>query len=431
MMKHKKYSIVMLLPIIAAVMTACSGDNLEADVVSGDHLAAGTVINVSGEASKDHVIPVEANCAWTVTTDVNWITITQPAAGRGSGSQNILFDVAASTIPTTQTGTITIKTGDGIERIVTVNQRPGAIVVLPSPASMFFIYEGGTQTLEVYSNSQWTATSSIDWLTINDGQSVNGEGDQQLTIRAKENTNSDAIIGAITLTDVDHKTDPVTVYVQVGGRTPKLQLTPANEVSAAGGIASFGVISNFYWQATVTSLSPTGEWNWTRFVDNDQLAMYGSPNSEPVDATMEFDPNPSLEERVVTIVVWTDSPIGNNVNQTIQIKQRGATMPVVYLPHTTNIKMDEATLTFSATSEALPITACGVLYAEDPHMVDQGSRAVGTLNGEEATVTIPNLHSGTTYYVKAFATTAVGTSYSETMSFTTRLTPGRDDNQTP
>ena len=159
--------------------------------------------------------------------------------------------------------------------------------------------------------------------------------------------------------------------------------------------------------------------------------MYGSPNSEPVDATMEFDPNPSLEERVVTIVVWTDSPIGNNVNQTIQIKQRGATMPVVYLPHTTNIKMDEATLTFSATSEALPITACGVLYAEDPHMVDQGSRAVGTLNGEEATVTIPNLHSGTTYYVKAFATTAVGTSYSETMSFTTRLTPGRGDNQTP
>ena len=431
MMKHKKYSIVMMLPIIAAVMTACSGDNLEADVVSGDHLAAGTVINVSGEASKDHVIPVEANCAWTVTTDVNWITITQPAAGRGSGSQNILFDVAASTIPTTQTGTITIKTGDGIERIVTVNQRPGAIVVVPSPASMFFIYEGGTQTLEVYSNSQWTATSSIDWLTINDGQSVNGEGDQQLTIRAKENTNSDAIIGAITLTDVDHKTDPVTVYVQVGGRTPKLQLTPANEVSAAGGIASFGVISNFYWQATVTSLSPAGEWNWTRFVDNDQLAMYGSPNSEPVDATMEFDPNPSLEERVVTIVVWTDSPIGNNVNQTIQIKQRGATMPVVYLPHTTNIKMDEATLTFSATSEALPITACGVLYAEDPHMVDQGSRAVGTLNGEEATVTIPNLHSGTTYYVKAFATTAVGTSYSETMSFTTRLTPGRDDNQTP
>ena len=431
MMKHKKYSIVMLLPIIAAVMTACSGDNLEADVVSGDHLAAGTVINVSGEASKDHVIPVEANCAWTVTTDVNWITITQPAAGRGSGSQNILFDVAASTIPTTQTGTITIKTGDGIERIVTVNQRPGAIVVVPSPASMFFIYEGGTQTLEVYSNSQWTATSSIDWLTINDGQSVNGEGDQQLTIRAKENTNSDAIIGAITLTDVDHKTDPVTVYVQVGGRTPKLQLTPANEVSAAGGIASFGVISNFYWQATVTSLSPEGEWNWTRFVDNDQLAMYGSPNSEPVDATMEFDPNPSLEERVVTIVVWTDSPIGNNVNQTIQIKQRGATMPVVYLPHTTNIKMNEATLTFSATSEALPITACGVLYAEDPHMVDQGSRAVGTLNGEEATVTIPNLHSGTTYYVKAFATTAVGTSYSETMSFTTRLTPGRGDNQTP
>ena len=431
MMKHKKYSIVMMLPIIAAVMTACSGDNLEAEVVSGDRLAAGTVINVSGEASKDHVIPVEANCAWTVTTDVNWITITQPAAGRGSGSQNILFDVAASTIPTTQTGTITIKTGDGIERIVTVNQRPGAIVVVPSPASMFFIYEGGNQTLEVASNSQWTATSSIEWLTINNGQSVNGEGNQQLTIHANENPNSDALIGAITLTDADHKAAPVTVYVQVGGRTPKLQLTPANEVSAAGGTATFGVISNFRWDATVTGLSPAGDWDWVRFVFNNQRQMIGDPSGMPVDVTMEFDPNPSQQERVVYVVVATASPLGGNVEKLIQITQRGATMPVVYLPHTTNIKMDEATLTFSATSEALPITACGVLYAEDPHMVDQGSRAVGTLNGEEATVTIPNLHSGTTYYVKAYATSAVGTTYSETMSFKTRLTPGRNDNPNP
>ena len=431
MMKHKKYSIVMMLPIIAAVMTACSGDNLEAEVVSGDRLAAGTVINVSGEASKDHVIPVEANCAWTVTSDVNWITITQPSAGRGSGSQSILFDVAASTVPTTQTGTITIKTGDGIERIVTVNQRPGAIVVVPSPASMFFIYEGGNQTLEVASNSQWTATSSIEWLTINNGQSVNGEGNQQLTIHANENPNSDALIGAITLTDADHKAAPVTVYVQVGGRTPKLQLTPANEVSAAGGTATFGVISNFRWDATVTGLSPAGDWDWVRFVFNNQRQMIGDPSGMPVDVTMEFDPNPSQQERVVYVVVATASPLGGNVEKLIQITQRGATMPVVYLPHTTNIKMDEATLTFSATSEALPITACGVLYAEDPHMVDQGSRAVGSLNGEEATVTIPNLHSGTAYYVKAYATSAAGTTYSETMSFKTRLTPGRNDNPNP
>lgn len=431
MMKHKKYSIVMMLPIIAAVMTACSGDNLEAEVVSGDRLAAGTVINVSGEASKDHVIPVEANCAWTVTTDVNWITITQPAAGRGSGSQNILFDVAASTVPTTQTGTITIKTGDGIERIVTVNQRPGAIVVVPSPASMFFTYEGGTQTLEVTSNSQWTATSSIEWLTINNGPSVSGEGNQQLTIHANENPNSDGIVGAITLTDVDHKAAPVTVYVEVGGRTPMLQITPPNEVDAAGGTATFGVISNFRWQATVTGLSPAGDWEWVHFVFNNQLSMIGDPNGVPVDVTMEFDPNPSLQERVANVFVTTISPLGGNVEKTIAITQRGATLPVVYLPQTTNIKMNEATLTFSTTSATLPITACGVLYAEDPNMVEQGTRVVGSLNGEEATVTIPNLHSGTTYYVKAYATSAAGTTYSETMSFKTRLTPGRNDNPNP
>lgn len=430
-MKRIINSILMMLPLMAAaILTSCSGDNLEAEYVSSARLASGTHIDVSGEASTGNVIPVEANCAWTVTTDVNWITITQPSAGRGNGSQSVVFDVAASTSPNSQTGTITIKTGDGIERIITVNQRPGTIVVIPSPASMFFTYEGGTQTLEVTSNSQWTATSSIEWLTINNEQKVSGEGIQQLTIHANENPNSDGIVGAITLTDVDHKATPVTVYVEVGGRTPRLLITPPNDVDAAGGTSTFGVVSNFRWDATVTGLSPAGDWDWVRFVFNNQRQIIGDPNSMPVDATMEFDPNPSTQERVVYVTVSTASPLGGNVTQLVKITQRGATLPVVYLPQVTNVGMNEATLTFSATSNDLPITECGLLYSSDPE-VTLGSRVVGTLTGEEATATLSNLQSGTIYYVRAYAKNAAGTSYSETMTFKTRLTPGRNDNPNP
>ena len=113
-MKRIVYSILMMLPLVTAILTSCSGDNLEAEIVSSDRLAAGTRIDVSGEASTGYVIPVEANCSWTVTTDVNWITITQPSAGRGNGSESVVFDVAASTSPAIQTGTMTIKTGSGI-----------------------------------------------------------------------------------------------------------------------------------------------------------------------------------------------------------------------------------------------------------------------------------------------------------------------------
>jgi len=431
-MKKRIYSIwMMLLPIIAAIMTSCSGDNLEAEVVSSDRLAAGTRMDVSGEASTDNVIPVEANCSWTVTTDANWITIKQPSAGRGNGSQSIVFDIAASTLPTTQTGTITIKTGSGIERIVTINQRPGTIVLIPSPASLFFTYEGGNQTLEITSNSQWTATSSVDWLTINDGKSVEGVGNQSLTIHAQQNTNSDAVVGAITLIDADHKVAPVTIHVEVGGRTPMLVVTPANEVEAAGGIATFGVKSNFNWEATVTTLTPAGNGQWALFTPNNVSYYNGTPSSVPVDVTVNLEPNPSLQERMVSITVVTQSPMGGNVQQTVEIMQRGATLPVVYLPHTTNIAMSEATLTFSATSESLPITECGLLYSIEPEQVMQGVRVAGTLNGEEATATMTNLQSGTTYYVRAYATSVAGTSYSEIMSFRTRLTPGRDDNPNP
>ena len=429
-MERKTLNIFMMLLMAAAILTSCSGDNLEAEYVSSDRLASGTRIDVSGEASTGNVIPVEANCAWTVTTDVSWITITQPSAGRGNGSQSVVFDVAASTSPNTQTGTITIKTGDGIERIITVNQRPGTIVVIPSPTSLFFTYEGGSQTLEITSNSQWTATSSVDWLTINDAKSVEGTENQTLTIRAQQNSNADAVIGAITLTDVDHKAAPVTIYAEVGGKTPMLAITPANEVGAEGGTATFGVLSNFYWRAVVMDLTPAGDWAWTSFASNDQLSVEGNPGSVPVDVMMNIDPNPTLQERFINITVWTLSSIGDNVNQSLVIRQRGATLPVVYLPHTTNVGMNEATLTFSATSSSLPITECGLLYSVDPE-VTLGSRIVGTLTGEEAIATLPNLQSGTTYYVKAYATSAAGTSYSETMSFKTRLTPGRNDNPTP
>lgn len=429
MMKCKLYHIMMLLPIIAAVMISCSGDNLEAEVVSSDRLAAGTRMDVSGEASTDNVIPVEANCSWTVTTDVNWITITQPAAGRGNGSQSVVFDVAASTSPSIQTGTITIKTGSGIERVVTVNQRPGTIVILPSPASLFFTCEGGDQTLLVTGNSQWTATSSHDWLKINNEKAVDMEGTQRLTIHADPSSLSDAIVGSIILTDKDNKIAPVNVKVEVGGRIPMLVVTPANEVDAAGGTATFGVKSNFNWEATVTALNPAGNGKWALF-PNQSLQYNGAPSGEPVDVELTLEPNPSFEERLVTITVVTQSSIGGNVQQTVEIIQRGASLPVVYLPHTTKVAMNEATLTFSSTS-ILPITDCGLLYSIDPGQVAQGSRVVGAIDGEEATATMTNLSAGTTYYVCAYATSAVGTSYSEIMSFKTRQTPGRGDNQTP
>lgn len=429
MMKCKLYHIMMLQPIIAAVMISCSGDNLEAEVVSSDRLAAGTCMDVSGEASTDYVIPVEANCSWTVTTDVNWITITQPAAGRGNGSQSVVFDVAASTSPSIQTGTITIKTGSGIERIVTVNQRPGTIVILPSPASLFFTCEGGDQTLLITGNSQWTATSSHDWLKIDNAKTMDGEGVQRLTIHADPNNLNDAIVGSIILTDKDNKIAPVTVKVEVGGRIPLLVVTPANEVDAAGGIAVFGVKSNFNWEAIVTALNPAGNAKWALF-PNGSLQFSGAPSGEPVDVELTLEPNPSFQERLVTITVVTQSSIGGNVQQTVEIIQRGASLPVVYLPHTTKVAMNEATLTFSSTS-ILPITDCGLLYSIDPGQVAQGSRVVGTIDGEEVTVTMTNLSAGTTYYVCAYATSAVGTSYSEIMSFKTRQTPGRGDNQTP
>ena len=106
-------------------------------------------------------------------------------------------------------------------------------------------------------------------------------------------------------------------------------------------------------------------------------------------------------------------------------------LPVVYMPYAASVGMTEATLAFSATSSTFAITRAGIIYSTSPENVMAGTRIEGSINGENVTTTLPALKPGTTYYAVGYAASDVGEVYSEVMSFTTRLTPGRDANPTP
>lgn len=414
------------------LFSACSGDNLDAEIISTDLLSAGTVVDVSGDASTDNAISVDANCTWRVTSDASWIKIVKPNAGMGSGSQNLTFDVEASSLSTGRTGHLTITTSGNVKRIVTVTQRAGNIRLQASSVSLYESYTGGDQIVEVSSNSQWTATSSVSWITINNQQSVTMDGDQSLAIHLNTNNNPEGMGGTITITDVDHKVEPVTINVEIGGRTPTLVVTPANDVEAMGGISTFAVESNFTWTASIDEWQPASTTQWALFAGNEPI-ISGSANSGGQQVTVEIDPNPTLTERTVRIVVRTTSDMGsNNKTSQLTIHQAAATLPVVYTPSTTSVGMNEVSLAFVTTSTTFPVSECGILYSTDESAVRSGVRVAGELNGQDAVTTLSNLQSGTTYYACAYSLNAVGTIvYSNVISFRTRLTPGRDGNPVP
>lgn len=421
------YSITCLLMTLAiGFLSSCNGTNLDAEFISSDYLSVGTTLDVSGSASTD-TIPIKANCSWKVESDVNWISIKSPEAGQGKGNQPLVLNVAASALDSMQVGHLTLKTIGGIQRIITVNQRAGNIKLTASLSSIYFTYDAGAdQYLNITSNTQWTATSSAEWLHINNEKTINGRGDSRLTIHAEPNSNPEALTGTITIIDADHKIDPpIKIDVVIGGKSPIFKVTPANNVGAVGGTSTFGVQSNFNWQAAIESYSPATTEQWAHFA-NGNPTMDGNASSEGVLASLTIEPNKSLNERTVKIKVYTTEK-----DTVFAITQEKATLPVVYSPYAVSISMNEATLAFSATSSTFDITECGILYSTSQEDIMQGARIVGTRNGDETSTTLTALSSGTTYYVYAFATSSVGTAYSNIFTFTTRFTPGRDNNPTP
>lgn len=415
---------------IALVMVSCSGDNVDADRFSLNQLSVGTTIDVAGQATTGVTVPVEANCQWTVTADAAWIHITSPKAGQGNGTENIVFDVDGSSLPVRQTGQLTIICSDGIQRVVTISQRAGDVRLAVAPNALFFTCEGGEQTMEVTANSQWTMSCSASWLRLDDNAELTAEGNRRITVRAETNTAADGQQAVITLRDVDDAVAPIIIPVELGGRTPQLTVTPPSDAAATGGITQLNLRSNFNWEAAIMELQPTSTMPWAFFEGGKQIQT-GTAGIEVQTVSITVEPNVTDQPRFIVVNVKTLSNLGGNVERQYTITQEAGIRPVVYEPAVSGITMTDATVFFTATTTSLPIIERGVLYSTDEASVQTGTRITSTEQADDVTLSVSSLAPGTTYYLCAFATNAVGTSFSRVISFKTRSTPNRNGHELP
>ncbi|MBO4801134.1 MAG: BACON domain-containing protein [Bacteroidaceae bacterium] len=429
-MNNHSFSLsTVIFSLFLLTLTACDGDNLKPELASSDLLSTGSSIDVSGTGSTDNTISVEANCTWTVTSDVSWIHITSPSAGQGSGSQDVKFDVDASSLPTSQKGRLTIKTSDGVSRTITINQRAGDIRLLTNQESLYYTYNGNAQTLDVTCNTEWSASSSVSWLTIDGEREVTAEGNKSLTIAVQTNNDPDGRNGVITLKDVDNS-KIITVTVNQGGKTPILTVTSPNNVSALGGTSSFSVSSNFTWTASIVERNPAGLTPWARF-QNGQDIFNGQASNDAQQMEITVDANTTEDVRTIKIKVETTSELGNNKTEERTITQEAGTRPTLTVPEKVEVTHNSATFSFTATSTTFDITDCGITYSTVEGNAKTGTRIQANAAGGDVTITMSNLEKSTTYYFCAYATNAVGTTTSDVISFTTGSTPGREGNETP
>jgi uncharacterized protein (TIGR03437 family) len=117
-------------------------------------------------------------CNWTAAANVPWLTIL--TGGSGNTNTTLTFTAAPNTTPGTRTGVITVG-----NRTFTVTQPGAACELSIAPTSNTNIPSNAFQgTIAITSTCQWTAQSSVPWITITAGASGTGNGQVDYAIPA-------------------------------------------------------------------------------------------------------------------------------------------------------------------------------------------------------------------------------------------------------
>ena len=161
--------------VVAFLGGACGTSSTTVTNPSLDRCTMTVVNSISsvGAAGGNGRLTVTAGreCAWSVTSNVLWITPTPPANGQGDGSVN--YVVAAN--PTADARRGTIATGGQTLEVV---QEGLTCQFDLQPNSLKLDADGGTGSFAVEGpiGCNWTPTASDDWITITDGGTRTANG---------------------------------------------------------------------------------------------------------------------------------------------------------------------------------------------------------------------------------------------------------------
>ncbi len=117
-------------------------------------------------------VTTSAECEWSATTDVGWITLEPPRSGSGRGG--VGFTVAANG-GNERSGTITVA---GQRAIVTQAGVAASCTFAIAPETQNVAASGGTGTvaLSTQAGCRWSASSNASWITVTSGASGTGNG---------------------------------------------------------------------------------------------------------------------------------------------------------------------------------------------------------------------------------------------------------------
>lgn len=237
-----------------------------------------------------HVIPIKVDAlaitSWTVTPNVNWISVED--AGNGQGGDTVSVVIAENPSYRERTGTVTI----GTETFTVTQEGRTTLSFAISPAQKEVAASGGNALVSVKATPDlpWTATSGASWIAIRENFET-GAGNGHVVYTVSPQTTLYARTGTVTVTpEPASRMLPATHTVRQAAATAALSTT-GHAFAAAGETATVEV-----------SVSDIVEWK----VENlpDWITLSGSASRVgPGTVTLAAAANEAVDAREATVKI--------------------------------------------------------------------------------------------------------------------------------
>ena len=271
-------------------------------------------------AGGDFTVKVTHNIGYKINSQPEWVK--QTGKVPSGNTDTYTFTAEANTSTEAREGVI-VFCNDNNECVpVTVKQAGANATLSVSPAELTFTANTESKSLDVTSNTAWTAASGASWAKLN---KTNGSGNAQIAVTAEENTAITQRSATITIKTADGKASATVNVTQSAANVIFSVDKNEHSVAAAGGDFTVKVTRNIGYKIN-------SQPEWVK-----QTGKVPSGNTDTYTFTAEA--NTSTEAREGVIVFCND----NNECIQVTVKQAGAKA---------SLSVSPAELTFTAKPES-------------------------------------------------------------------------------
>jgi hypothetical protein len=284
------------LAIVSITVARCGGPDSPTEPTPVCSIAIAPGENTFGSDGGNASLTVTAalGCAWTTSTNVDWIAITSGNAGSGNGT--VAYSVHVNSGTQSRNGLVSI---GGRSHAVSQDGRPLVVCSYDlAPDSAALGNEGGAQRFEVKAPADcaWSATSDAAWIRVTSGDTGSGGGTVSLLVAP----NNDVADRTGTVTVVDRK---FTIRQTGEVAACRYSVTP---VEFSPCMPAGTVVANLTTEASCP---------WTATVDSSWIGLSGLTSGRgSTTIAIAYGDNYDAPRHGIVMVRWPAPTAGQNIH---------------------------------------------------------------------------------------------------------------------